>query len=114
MNSMIELNELTQLRIEASSKYIASKIENKDRRNDFLFVIHHIQNILKTCQSEESFTRAKKMIIRLEAQLDDVRYPQSDLSALFNPRNKYDNLAFDLAREAIDKIEIKFIKGYIG
>lgn len=113
MNSMTELNELTQLRIEASAKYIASKIENKDRRADFLFVIDNIQNVLKTCQFEESFSKAKKMIVRLEAQLDDIRYPQSDLSALFNPRYKYDHMAFDLAREAIDKIEIKFIKGYM-
>jgi hypothetical protein len=109
---MIELNELTQLRIKASAKYTASKIENKNRREDFLFVITNILSVLKTCQFEESFIRAKKMIVKLEAQLDDTRCPQSDLSAFFNPRYKYDQLAFDLAREAIDKIEIKFIKGY--
>jgi predicted ATP-dependent protease len=109
---MIELNELVQLRIQASSKYIANKIENKDRRDDFLFVISNIQNILRTCKFEESFIRAKKMMVKLEEQLDEIRYQQSDLSAFFSPRYKYDNMAFDLAREAIDKIETKFIKGY--
>ena len=112
MNSMIELNKLTQLRIEASSKYVASRIENDDNKEEFLFVIKHILNVLKTCCNEDSFDKAKKMIIKLEAQLDDIRHPQSDLAALFNPRYKYDYMAFDLAREAIDKIEVKFIKGY--
>jgi len=114
MNSMTDMNDLVILRIKASSTYLSSKIHNETNKQQFNFVIEQIQNVLKTCSNEQSFDRAKKMLVRLEAKLDDIREPQSDLSALFNPRYKYDHMAFDLAKEAIDKIEMKFIRGYSG
>ena len=114
MNSMIDINSFLISRIQASSKYISSRLADPDCAGDFHFAINRIIDVVKSnTSSEESLSLLKKNVRRLEYQFISSR--PSHTEWFFNPpqkKNYYEDYAFAITYDILNKTEQRFITGY--
>jgi len=114
MNSMTDINSFLISRIQASSKYISSRLADPYCAGDFHFAINRIIDVVKSNNSlQESLYSLKKDIRRLEYQF--ILSRPSHKEWFFNPsqkKNYYEDYAFAITYDILNKTEQRFITGY--
>ena len=114
MNSMNDLNSFLISRIQASSKYISSRLADPNCAGDFHFTINRIIDVVKSNNpSEESLSLLKKNVRRLEYQFISSRPSHKEgFLDLFQKKNYYEDYAFAITYDILNKTEQRFITGY--
>lgn len=114
MNSMNDLNSFLISRIQASSKYISSRLTDPSYTGDFLFTIDRIIDVVKSNNSsEESLSLLKKNVRRLEYQFISSRPSHKEgFLDLSQKKNYYEDYAFAITYDILNKTEQRFITGY--
>ena len=111
------LNELIDVLYKQSCMYVSSKIHSVSGRERFQQTSIAIRDIIKSnfyYDNYNSFHQTKKEILREKIRITN-QYELRDFleKILFEPR-VYDDMAFDIATELLDKIKTRFYDGYVG
>mgnify|MGYP003343272214 FL=1 len=115
----IELDNIIIELYQASCDYVQSRIVGIGEQGRFVKTSLLVKSILLTNLSNnnsiEAFDAAHKALKRSKNQLLREQYFRPTLDKLFGiDIEKYDDFAFDIAFEILQKIKTRFIDGYVG
>lgn len=100
-----------------SCVYIYSRIHSETAKARFLDTSNIVLSSIKTHFSYSnyaSFGTTHKALVRLKNNITNQYTFRNILEViLFNPE-KYDDMAFDIAFDILNKIRIRFFDGYVG
>lgn len=97
-----------------STKYTASKIDNTNSKDQFVKTCKRIQEILYyTFDGATPFKRSKSNLVILQGTIRRTREINSSFFDFFEPKKTYDETAFNIAFDILNKIEIRFVTGYV-
>jgi hypothetical protein len=103
---------------EESCKYVANRIVSSAGKDRFYTTTLVVKNILKNKLDPsllpESFVSTTRNLNKTKDQITRAYHFKSTLELmLFNPK-QYDEMAFDIAFDLLNKIKTRFYDGYVG
>lgn len=115
--SSTNIDDIVHNLYEESCNYTLKHIHSNAGQDRFIETKRTVSDILKTKFSysdEKTFLNTNRALVRAKNDVTRLYEFRSLYDViLFNPE-KYDNLAFDIAFDILNKIKTRFYDGYVG
>jgi len=96
-----------------SAKYTASRIQNTNSKNQFIKTCKRIQETLYyTFDGSTPFQRSKSNLVILQGCIKRTREINSSIFDFLEPKRVYDDAAFNIVFDILNKTETRFVIGY--